>query len=80
MTVSLHVLVARQPKAPAHDADDRLAHASQLRLTWWRFRGHRLAVVSLFVIVLFYVVVALADLLAVADPQATDARRSYMPP
>ena len=29
---------------------DRWAEATQLRLTWWRFRRHRLAVVSLFII------------------------------
>ena len=26
--------------------DDRLAQATQLQLTWWRFRRHRLAVIS----------------------------------
>ena len=53
--------------------DDRLSQATQLQLTWWRFRRHRLAVISL-------AVVAFADFLAVADPHATDARRSFIPP
>ena len=60
--------------------DDRLAHASQLQLTWWRFRRHKLAVISLFVVVAFYSVAVLADFLAVVDPHATDARRSFIPP
>jgi peptide/nickel transport system permease protein len=60
--------------------EDRWAQATQLQLTWWRFRRHRLAVVSLFVVALFYVVVIFADFLAVADPHATDARRSFIPP
>jgi peptide/nickel transport system permease protein len=60
--------------------DDRLAQATQLQLTWWRFRRHRLAVVSLFVVALFYVAAVFADFLAVADPHATDARRSFVPP
>jgi peptide/nickel transport system permease protein len=60
--------------------DDRLAHASQLQLTWWRFRRHKLAVISLFVVVLFYLVAIFADFIAVADPHATDARRSFIPP
>jgi peptide/nickel transport system permease protein len=34
-------------------ADDRLAEAGQLELTWWRFKRHRLALISLFVILLF---------------------------
>ena len=54
--------------------DDRLAQATQLQLTWWRFRRHRLAVVSLAVVALFYLAAIFADFLAVADPHATDAR------
>jgi peptide/nickel transport system permease protein len=60
--------------------DDRLAQASQLQLTWWRFRRHRLAVVSLIIVALFYLGAVFADFLAVADPHATDARRSFIPP
>jgi peptide/nickel transport system permease protein len=60
--------------------DDRWAQATQLQLTWWRFRRHKLAVVSLFVVALFYLVVIFADFLTVADPHATDARRSFIPP
>ena len=60
--------------------DERFAQASQLRLTWWRFRRHKLAVISLFIVALFYLIAIFADLLAFADPHATDARRSYIPP
>jgi peptide/nickel transport system permease protein len=60
--------------------DDRLAQATQLQLTWWRFRRHRLAYVSLFIVALFYLIAIFADFLAVADPHATDARRTYIPP
>jgi peptide/nickel transport system permease protein len=60
--------------------DDRLAQASQLQLTWWRFRRHRLAVVSLVIVALFYMGAVFADFLAVTDPHATDARRSFIPP
>jgi len=60
--------------------DDRFAQATQLQLTWWRFRRHRLAVVSLAIVALFYLVAIFADCLAIADPHATDARRSYIPP
>ena len=60
--------------------DDRLAQATQLQLTWWRFCRHRLAVVRLVVVALFYLAAIFADFLAVADPHATDARRSFIPP
>ncbi|WP_043361296.1 ABC transporter permease [Belnapia sp. F-4-1] len=61
-------------------AEARFAQATQLQLTWWRFRRHKLALVSLIIVVLFYLVAAFADFLAVSDPHATDARRSFIPP
>lgn len=66
--------------AKAAAAEARYAQATQLQLTWWRFRKHKLALVSMVVIVLFYMVAVFADFLATTDPQATDARRSFIPP
>ena len=54
-------------------SDDRFAQATQLQLTWWRFRRHKLAVISMAIILLFYAIAVFADFLAVADPHATDA-------
>jgi len=62
------------------DAEERFAIASQLQLTWWRFRRHKLAVASGIVVILFYLLASLADFLATMDPHDTDARRSYAPP
>ena len=64
----------------ATSTEERFAQATQLQLTWWRFRRHKLAVASLIVVGFFYLVVIFADFLAVADPHATDARRSFIPP
>lgn len=61
-------------------AEDRLAQASQLKLTWWRFRRHKLAVASAVIVILFYLVAVFADFLAYSDPHDTDSRRSYIPP
>jgi peptide/nickel transport system permease protein len=70
-----------QPETPfVSAAEDRIAAATQLELTWWRFRKHRLAVVSGIVVILFYLIVVFADFLAVTPPHATDAARSYIPP
>ncbi|MBL6456604.1 ABC transporter permease [Belnapia sp. T6] len=74
---------ALEPAAlPTGDAaaEARYAQATQLQLTWWRFRRHKLALVSLVVVALFYGVAAFADFLAISDPHATDARRSFIPP
>ncbi len=74
--------IAQIPGAASRAAEEteRFAQATQLQLTWWRFRRHKLALISLAIIVLFYLIVVFADFLAVNDPHATDARRSYMPP
>ena len=62
------------------DAAERYATASQRQLIWWRFRRHKLAMASLVVVLLFYLVAAFADFLATTDPHATDARTSYIAP
>jgi peptide/nickel transport system permease protein len=61
-------------------AEEKIAVATQLQLTWWRFRKHRVAVVSAFVVVVFYLVAVFADFLAISNPHATEAGRSYIPP
>ncbi len=67
-------------RAPRASAADRFAVATQLQLTWWRFKRHRLAMVSGVVVILFYLVALSADFLATTDPHATDARTSYIAP
>jgi peptide/nickel transport system permease protein len=58
----------------------RIFVASQWQLMWWRFRKHRLAMVSGVVVIGFYLSVFGADFLAYADPNASEAQRSLMPP
>jgi len=61
-------------------AEEKVAAATQLQLTWWRFRKHRLAVASGVIVILFYLMALFADFLAVTGPHSTDAARSYIPP
>jgi peptide/nickel transport system permease protein len=67
-------------RTEAASAEERIASATQLRLTWWRFRKHRLAVWSGIVVAVFYAAALFADTIAYTDPHATDSRRSYIPP
>ena len=60
-------------------AEEKVAVATQLQLTWWRFRKHKVAVASAFIVAFFYLVAVLADFLAVSNPHATEAGRSYIP-
>jgi peptide/nickel transport system permease protein len=73
-------LIGRAPEAEGAVSEDRIAVASQRQLIWWRFKKHKLAVLSLFVVALFYVVAVFADFLAYTDPEASDSRRGYIPP
>ena len=58
----------------------RAKRESQFGLMWRRFKRHRLAVVSLWIAVLFYLVALLAEFLAPTDPGAYSARYTYAPP
>src|SRR5207237_9698295 len=60
--------------------EQRVFVASQWQLMWWRFRKHRLAVASGIVVLGFYGIVVGADFLAYADPNASEAQRSLVPP
>jgi peptide/nickel transport system permease protein len=61
-------------------AESRVAVATQRQLIWWRFRKHKLAVVSAVIVALFYLVAIFADGIAYAPPFDTQASRSYIPP
>lgn len=61
-------------------AEDRISVASQRQLIWWRFRKHRLAMLSGVVILLFYLAAVGADFLATVDPEHSDAILNLMPP
>jgi peptide/nickel transport system permease protein len=69
-------LEAGRPKA----VEERVFVASQWQLVWWRFRKHKLAMVSSVVIIGFYLLALGADFLAYADPNASETQRSLMPP
>jgi peptide/nickel transport system permease protein len=58
----------------------RARRESQLGLMWRRFRRHRLALLSLWIVALFYLVALLAEFIAPADPSAYSARYAYAPP
>lgn len=69
-----------EPGAVTPVAEERISVATQWQLMWWRFRKHRLAMVSTVVVLLFYLVVILADFLSYSNPLASEAQRSLLPP
>jgi peptide/nickel transport system permease protein len=60
-------------------AEERVSVASSWRLIWWRFRKHRLALASAFVLLVLYVVVLCPDFFSTQDPEATEARLAFIP-
>ncbi len=73
--------MAQAAPAPAEGAavEDRIAVASNWKLVWWRFRRHRLAVVSAVLLILMYCVVIAPDFFSTQNPEQTDARQAFIP-
>ncbi|MBN1346945.1 MAG: ABC transporter permease [Phycisphaerae bacterium] len=60
--------------------DEKYFLASQWRLMWWKFQDHKVAFLSLWVVVLFYLVAVFCEFVSPNDPQKRNAKRSYCPP
>src|SRR6266545_7164115 len=60
--------------------ESRLSVASQRQLIWWRFRKHKVALVGLIVIALFYIVAIGADFFAYSAPNQADGSRALIAP
>lgn len=59
---------------------EKLFVASQWQLMWWRFRRHKVALVSVVVVVFLYLVAIFADFLAPYDPEKHNTKWVYSPP
>jgi peptide/nickel transport system permease protein len=57
-----------------------VATASQWTLIWWRFRKHRLAVISVAVLAALFAVAIFAEFVAPYNPTVVSANRTYAPP
>ena len=80
MSVKDSVGLAEPAAAPAASGvEERVSLASNRTLVWWRFKKHRLAMLSAGVLVLFYLVVLFPDFFSTQDPEATDAGLAFIP-
>jgi peptide/nickel transport system permease protein len=61
-------------------AQERIYTATQWQLMWWRFRKHKLALVSTVVLTLIYLCGIFCEFLAPHDPHRYDVKRVYAPP
>jgi peptide/nickel transport system permease protein len=65
---------------PAITAEERLYIATQWQLMWRKFKKHKLAVVSLAVLVVMYFVGIFCEFFATMDPHTRNTRYIYCPP
>ncbi|MGB1446175.1 MAG: ABC transporter permease [Arenicellales bacterium] len=77
--------VSREPFDPYSvekltPAQEELYLASQWRLMWWKLKRHKLALISGFVLALFYLVAAFAEWVAPYDLHTRNARFIHAPP
>ena len=54
--------------------------ATQWQLMWWRFRRHKLAMISTVVVFLLYFLAIFCEFLAPYDPNSKSASFAYLPP
>ncbi len=58
----------------------KVAVASFWQLIWWRYRRHRVAVFSSFVVIVFYLIAAFSEFVAPYDPEAKFVKYKLHPP
>lgn len=58
----------------------RIFVASQWKLVYWRFRKHKLAVISSFVLASFYLIAIFAEFVAPYDPNKQNTKLLFVPP
>ncbi len=63
-----------------HSEDLRVEVASQWQLVWWKFRRHKLALVSLFVMLAVYLVAVFTELVAPYGAERNDAKYPLVGP
>jgi peptide/nickel transport system permease protein len=62
------------------EADDRFYYASQWELIWWRFRRHQLAMISLVLLIIMYILAIFPDFFSPYTPSMRFERYQQAPP
>ena len=59
---------------------ERFYRASQWKIMWWKFRRHRIAVISAAILVVLYATTLVSEVLAPYNLHTRDTRHIYAPP
>ncbi|MGC8718193.1 MAG: ABC transporter permease [bacterium] len=60
--------------------EERVYLASQWQLIWWRFRRHKLAIISGVILIIIYLLAIFCEFISPYDPNKYDIRYTYAPP
>lgn len=62
------------------DQEAKVYVAPQWKLVWWKFRKHKLAMISAIIVILIYTIAFFAEFLSPFEPGTTDSKYLYAPP
>ena len=62
------------------DFDDAVSVAPNWQLVWWRFKKHRLAFYSGFIVILIVIIAIFPGFFSTQDPNESETRGSFIPP
>ncbi|MFN2271287.1 MAG: ABC transporter permease, partial [Anaerolineae bacterium] len=80
MTTMDRAMEPAEPSEGFSPEEEKLYVASFKQLMWWRFKKHRMALISLGVLIGFYFVVVFAEFVAPYDPEAFFVEYKLAPP
>jgi len=60
--------------------EEKIYLASQWQLIWWRFRRHKLAIMSGIILIIIYLLAIFCEFISPYDPNKYDIRYTYAPP
>lgn len=65
---------------PTREVEAKVFVAPQWKLVWWKFRKHKIALISGIILILIYLVAIFADFLAPVEPTFTNSTYLFAPP
>ncbi len=80
MTTVERAMEPAEPTEGFSAEEEKIYVASFKQLMWWRFKKHRMALISLGVLAVFYFVVVFAEFVAPYDPEAFFTQYKLAPP
>lgn len=79
-TLSKETVESPLPQETVVEAETKVFVASQWKLMWWRFKKHKLAYFSLYLVIAFYVISIFAGFFSPYAPDTFNRRYVFMPP